>query len=262
MQSSWHSRGEAADRLMSEARYGDRHAVVLAQSASHGLSAQTLRREAAAARFLISEFEAPDDLITRLREAPMASIEHLARWWRIDRAGAFAAARRVAAGELSVRALEQAARAARSSAGDEATGRRPPDQLFREAIAASLAAIGGKVELYAVGGLTIPFDFCWWPSPRWPVIVIAVGPFADRDRYNGRRADLCLRADWHNRRSQALLILAEPEALTSYEAFRNENGLDFDVIALPTGRFRLASGQDVRSISRGNWNRVIVPCDR
>ncbi|HEV7326658.1 MAG TPA: hypothetical protein VGN91_16505 [Bosea sp. (in: a-proteobacteria)] len=262
MQTFWHIRGEAADRAMANARYGDRHAVVLAQSATHGISAQTLRREAAAARFLGSEIDGPDDLVTRLREAPMASIEHLARWWRIDRAGALAAARRVADGELSVRALEQAARAARSSTDETVADRRPPDQVFREAIAASLTAMGGKVEPYAVGGFTIPFDFRWWPSPHWPVIVIAVGPFADSDRYNGRRADLCLRADWHNRNSEALLVLPEPEALASYQAFRNENRLDFDIIASPTGRFGLTAGKEARSISRGMWSWAIVPFDR
>jgi hypothetical protein len=121
-------------------------------------------------------------------------------------------------------------------------------------------AIGGEIEPYASGALAIPFDFRWWARSRWPVIVIAVGPYGDRDRYTARRADLCLRANWHNARSEALLILAEPDALASYEAFRNENRLDFDVIASRTGDFTLEPDRRLQSVSRGQWSRAIVPC--
>ena len=56
------------------------------------------------------------------------------------------------------------------------------------------------------------------------------------------------------------MVLAEPGALASYEAFRDRNGLSFDVIASTTGRFGIGAGQDVRSVSRGRWSQAIVPC--
>lgn len=260
MTTGWHERGEATLAAVSVARYGERDGVIAGLSATLGVAAQTLRREAAAVRFLRDDFDGPGELGSRLKLAPMASVEFIARWQRHDRQGALVAARRVADGELSVRAIAQAERAARSSGADQPSPDRRADQVFREAVAASFAAIGGKVERYVAGGFAVPFDLCWWVHPRWPVFVIIVGPYGDRERYDGRRVDWCLRAHFHSRQSEALMVLAEPGALASYEAFRDRNGLSFDVIASTTGRFGIGAGQDVRSVSRGRWSQAIVPC--
>ncbi|MCC5611820.1 hypothetical protein LC612_35080 [Nostoc sp. CHAB 5834] len=261
MTNSWYERGKAAVAAVSAARYGERDELIAGLAATFGVAAQTLRREAAAVRFLRDDYDGPDELVTRLRLAPLASIEFIARWHRHDRQGALGAARQVADGKLSVRGIAQAELAARSSCSDQPSSDRRRDHVFRETVAASLAAIGGKVEAYAVGGFAIPFDLRWWVSPRWPVFVIIVGPYSDRDRYDARRVDWCLRADWHNRHSEALIVLAEPEALASYEGFRDQNRLKFDIVASTTGRFTITAGQDVRSFSPGSWSRTIVACE-
>jgi hypothetical protein len=261
MTTNWCERGEAALAAVSAARYGERDGVIAALAATLGIASQTLRREASAARFLRDDFDGSGDLRARIMLAPMASVEFIARWHRHDRQGALRAAQRVADGELSVREIAQAERAARSGNVDQPNPERPRDQVYREAVAASFASIGGKVEPYVTGGFAVPFDLCWWIHAQWPVFVIIVGPYGDRERYDGRRVDWCLRANWHSRQSEALMVLAAPEALTSYEAFRDQNGLSFDVIASRTGRFEIGAGVDFRSFARGGWSRAIVPCD-
>lgn len=258
----WFDRGQRAMAALEQARYGDREAMFDNLAKSFGVSAQTLRRDTAVVRFVLTELNSMPDLAKRLQDVPMAAIEHVARWHRHDPEAALRAAEKVADGKLSVRGVELAEKAGRDTTKPGGQGRRPREQVFREAIVTSLEGICGKVDPYGTTGSAVPYDYTWWvgePHVDPAITFIVMGPYTDRSRYPARRVDYCLRADWHHRHRPTVLMLADPEYVEFYLYFRNANQLHFHVFASTTGRFELSSPSELNSLIYGSLPEAIVP---
>src|SRR5262249_37443225 len=135
-----------------------------------------------------------------LRAAPMAAIEHVARWHGYDRTAALRAARLLAEGQHTVASLGAAEAKARAASRVSGIGRSLIHRC-RARVGPVLRAQFKTCELdpRATGHGNEPaVDFRFRPAgaERWTIAAIIVGPYRDRDRdrYELRLGDWLIRA--------------------------------------------------------------------
>lgn len=244
MTTSWYLRGEAAIDALANVEQGDRELMFASLASSRGISPQTLRREAATARFLGSLTKTHRELGNQLQAAPMAAVEHLMRWYRHDGVGAIEAAEKLAAGAHSVRSLQHAERAARDQGQGGGERGRSREAAYRDRLSKSLRAIGGAIEPFRTSYKIdeVPFDFTW-RTRRVDVVVLIVGPYSDPTRYSSRRIDWCLRACWLARiAGRVLMVLPDAGFEAHYRGFLSAHGARVDCIVSLSGEI---SGADL-----------------
>jgi hypothetical protein len=179
-------------------RFGDREIALKRAALSFGVNPQTLRRALSALKFVERLEGEPFLRKLSLRHAPVAAIEHVARWYAYDRAAALRAARRLSAGDYTVAALAAAESAARGVARAGGVGRA---HLLR-----CRAWVGPVLRAQFAGHdmdtrgprrrdePSVDFRFRLPGEERWSIAAIIMGPYRDQTRYAIRLGDWIVRA--------------------------------------------------------------------
>jgi hypothetical protein len=179
-------------------RFGDREMALKRIAGEFAVNPQTLRRALAALKF-VELFEGERFLKgLSLRAAPVAAIEHLARWYAYDREAALRAARLLSAGRYTVAALGIAEKTARAVARPGGAG--------RSLLQACRLRVGPVLRKQFRQHETDPraarrhdgpyVDFRFRPSgaPRWTIAAIIMGPYRDQRLYDSRLGDWIVKA--------------------------------------------------------------------
>src|SRR5215831_7966670 len=180
----WSDLAAAAKPRLEGLRFGEREPALKRVAESYGINPQSLRRALAALRF-VEELESQRFLKKLdLRAAPMAAIEHVARWHGYDRVAALRAARLLAEGHHTV--------ASRASGVGRSLIHR-----CRARVGPVLRAQFKSYEMDQRGtrrGDEPSVDFRFRPTgaKRWTIAAVIMGPYRDRDR---ERYELRL-GDW------------------------------------------------------------------
>jgi hypothetical protein len=196
----WSELAAAARPLLEGLRFGERELALKRVAESHGVNPQSLRRALAALRF-VESLEGQRFLKKLdLRTAPMAAIEHVARWHGYDRAAALRAARLLAEGQHTVASLGTAEAAARTESRASGIGR----SLIHRCRARVGPVLRAQFKNYEMDERatrrgdepSVDFRFRMGGSKRWTIAAIIMGPYRDRDRdrYELRRGDWLIRA--------------------------------------------------------------------
>ena len=196
--SAWSKLAEAARPHLEGLRFGERELALKRVAASHNVNPQSLRRALAALRFVATLESQPFLKKLDLRAAPMAAIEHVARWHGYDRAAALRAARLLAQGKHTVASLGAAEAAARTASRASGVGRSLIHRC-RARVGPVLRAQfkGHDMDQRAARGRDEPsvdFRFRRMGATRWTIAAIIMGPYRDRSRYELRLADWTVRA--------------------------------------------------------------------
>ena len=194
--SSWSELAAAARPKLAGVRFGVREDGLRRIAEAHGVNPQSLRRALAALRF-VETLEANRFLKKlALRSAPMAAIEHLARWYGYDRAAALRAARLLAEGRHTIASLGTAEAAARAAAQAHGFGR----SLVRNCRARVAPVLQAQFKNHEMDSRaardpdepSVDFRFRPLGATRWTIAAIIIGPYLDRNR-NRREIRL---GDW------------------------------------------------------------------
>jgi hypothetical protein len=191
--SSWSELAAAARPKLDGLRFGEREAGLRRIAEAQGVNPQSLRRALAALRF-IETLEANRFLKKlALRSAPMAAIEHLARWYGYDRAAALRAARLLADGKHTIASLGTAEAAARSTAQNRGFGRSLVRRC-RMRVGPVLQAQFKNHDMDSRGARdrdepSVDFRFRRTGTARWTIAAIIIGPYLDRNRREIRLGD-------------------------------------------------------------------------
>ena len=197
-EAQWIRFAETARPRLEDLRFGQREEELKRSAAALGINPQTLRRALAALKFVESLEAEPFLKGLSLRAAPVAAIEHLARWHAYDRAAALRAARQLSAGDYTVAALGAAEQAARAAAQPAPMGRAILHRC-RLRVGPVLMAQMKTLELdrrMARTGQEPSVDFRFRPPgvTRWTVAAIILGPYRDARQYEIKLADWIVRA--------------------------------------------------------------------
>lgn len=194
--SAWSELAAAAKPKLEGLRFGERENGLRRLAEAEGINPQSLRRALAALRF-VETLEANRFLKKlALRSAPMAAIEHLARWYGYDRAAALRAARLLADGRYTIESLGKAEAAARAAAQALGVGRSLVRNC-RARVGPVLQAQFKNHEMDTRGARdpdepAVDFRFRPVGAARWTIAAIIIGPYLDRNR-NRREIRL---GDW------------------------------------------------------------------
>jgi hypothetical protein len=194
----WSELAAAARPLLEGLRFGEREPALKRVAESHGVNPQSLRRALAALRFVESLEGQPFLKKLDLRAAPMAAIEHVARWHGYDRAAALRAARLLAEGQHTVASLGAAEAAARTESNASGIGR----SLIHRCRARVGPVLLAQFKTYEMdqrttrnsGEPSVDFRFRPKGAERWTVAAVIMGPYRDRARYELRLVDWLIRA--------------------------------------------------------------------
>ena len=193
----WSDLAEAARPLLEGLRFGEREPALKRVAESYDINPQSLRRALAALRF-VEELESQRFLKKLdLRAAPMAAIEHVARWHGYDRAAALRAARLLAEGQHTVASLGAAEGAARTTSRVGGVGRSLIHRC-RARVGPVLRAQFKSFEMDPRAtrrGDEPSVDFRFRPTgaARWTIAAIIMGPYRDRSRYELQLGDWLVR---------------------------------------------------------------------
>jgi hypothetical protein len=194
----WNELAAAARPLLEGLRFGEREPALKRVAESYGVNPQSLRRALAALRFVESLENQRFLKKLDLRAAPMAAIEHVARWHGYDRAAALRAARLLAEGQHTVSSLGTAEAAARTASRTSGVGR----SLIHRCRARVGPVLRAQFNAYEMDeratrrGDEPSVDFRFRPAgaTRWTIAAIIMGPYRDRARYELRLGDWLVRA--------------------------------------------------------------------
>lgn len=178
-------------------RFGSRELGLKRVAAEFGISPQTLRRSLSALKF-VERLEGKATAKPSLRSAPVAAVEHIARWHAYDPAAATQAARRVRRGEYTIAALEAAERAARAVSNPEPVGRSLVRRC-RERVGPVLRKQLAGFECDSRGPRrpnepAVDFRFRPAGSRTWQIAAIIMGPYRDQSLYKLRLDDWVVKA--------------------------------------------------------------------
>jgi hypothetical protein len=194
----WSELARRARPALAAARFGEREIRLKALAQEFGVNPQTLRRALAALKF-VESLEANRFLKKlALRQAPMAAIEHVARWHAYDPAAALRAARLLAEGGHTVASLNAAERQARAAARPGQTGQALLHNCRRR-VGPVLRAQFKDFEMTERGARRAEdpaIDFRFRPpgAARWTVAAIIMGPYRDQSRYRIRLGEWVVKA--------------------------------------------------------------------
>jgi hypothetical protein len=194
----WSELAAEARPLLEGLRFGEREPALKRVAETHGVNPQSLRRALAALRFVESLEDQRFLKKLDLRAAPMAAIEHVARWYGYDRAAALRAARLLAEGHHTVASLGAAEAAARTESRASGVGRSLIHRC-RARVGPVLRAQFKAYEMDQRGARrsdepSVDFRFRPEGSERWTIAAVIMGPYRDRARYELRLVDWLIRA--------------------------------------------------------------------
>jgi hypothetical protein len=163
-----------------------------------GVHPQTLRRALAAFKFIETIESEPFLKGLSLRKAPVAAIEHLARWHAYDGKAARRAARLLSQGKFTVASLGAAERAARIAARPEGIGRALLNDC-RIRVGPVLRAQFPDLEMDDRAGRQkkeayVDFRLRRPGAERWTIAALIMGPYRDQRLYDSRLADWMVKA--------------------------------------------------------------------
>jgi hypothetical protein len=196
----WSDLAEAAKPQLEGLRFGEREPALKRVAEIYGINPQSLRRALAALRF-VEALESQRFLKKLdLRAAPMAAIEHIARWHGYDRTAALRAARMLAEGQHTVASLGAAEAVARAASQVSGVGR----SLIHRCRARVGPVLRAQFKTYEMDQRatrrgnepSVDFRFRRSGAERWTIAAIIMGPYRDRDRerYELRLGDWLVRA--------------------------------------------------------------------
>jgi hypothetical protein len=194
----WSDLAEAARPLLEGLRFGEREPALKRVAESYGINPQSLRRALAALRF-VETLESQRFLKKLdLRAAPMAAIEHVARWHGYDRAAALRAARLLAEGQHTVASLGAAEATARAASRASGVGRSLIHRC-RARVGPVLRAQFKTCEMDQRATRhndepSVDFRFRAAGTEHWTIAAVIMGPYRDRARYELRLGDWLIRA--------------------------------------------------------------------
>jgi hypothetical protein len=194
----WSELAAAARPLLEGLRFGEREPALKRVAESHGVNPQSLRRALAALRFVESLESQRFLKKLDLRAAPMAAIEHVARWHGYDRAAALRAARLLAEGQYTVASLGAAEATARTASRASGVGR----SLIHRCRARVGPVLRAQFKQYEMDERaarrsdepSVDFRFRPMGAGSWTSAAIIMGPYRDRARYELRLGDWLIRA--------------------------------------------------------------------
>lgn len=197
-QAHWTQLAAAARPELEGLRFGNREVALKRIAAQFDINPQTLRRSLAALKFIENLDGGKFLKNVSLRSAPVAAIEHVARWYAYDRAAALRAAQRLSAGQYTVAALGAAEKAARAVARPAPIGRSLLHRC-RLRVGPVLKAQFKALEFdrrtaRASQEPSVDFRFRPLGSARWTVAAIILGPYRDARLYEIRLGDWIVRA--------------------------------------------------------------------
>jgi len=195
---AWAELATAAKPKLEGLRFGEREDGLRRLAEARGINPQSLRRALAALRFVETLEANRFSRRLMLRSAPMAAIEHLARWYGYDRAAALRAARLLAEGRHTIASLGTAEAAARSAAQAQGIGRSLVRRC-RARVGPVLQAQFKDYEMDSRAGRhpdepAVDFRFRPTGAARWTIAAIIIGPYLDRDRREIRLGDWIVKA--------------------------------------------------------------------
>ncbi len=194
----WTDAAAQARLRLDGVRFGQREIELRRLADKLAVNPQTLRRALAALKF-VETIEAERFLKgLSLRAAPVAAIEHLARWHAYDRAAALRAARLVANGEYTVAALGVAEKAARLASQPNGIGR----SLLQGCRLRVGPVLKAQFKTHEMDSQTVrraeepSVDFRFRPrgAKRWTIAAVIMGPYRDQKLYETRLGDFIVRA--------------------------------------------------------------------
>jgi len=194
----WNELAAAARPELEGLRFGEREPALKRVAATYSVNPQTLRRALAALRFIDSLESQRFLKKLDLRAAPMAAIEHIARWHSYDRSAALRAARLLAEGQHTVASLGAAEAAARAASRTSGIGR----SLIHRCRARVGPVLQAQLKSHEMDQRAVrrgdepSVDFRFRPADgeRWTIGVIIMGPYRDRSRYELQLGDWLVRA--------------------------------------------------------------------
>jgi len=194
----WSTIAASARPQLEQLRFGSRELGLKRVAAEFGISPQTLRRSLSALKFIEQIEGRPSPARRSLRSAPVAAVEHLARWHAYDPAGATIAAQRVRRGLYTIAALEAAERAARAVSKPERVGRSLVSAC-RERVGPVLRKQLAGFECAAPGASrgnepAVDFRFRRTGTRKWTIAAIIMGPYRDQSLYKLRLDDWVVKA--------------------------------------------------------------------
>jgi hypothetical protein len=194
---AWKRRAKSAKLLQRSAPYGGREEALA--TVANGVNVNNVRREVKALNFWEGLKKGHHDLHVALRATPFSSIELLARWFKLDQSAAVEAAKKVAVGELNVKTLASAFRAAKTKKIPSRADRVRKIERSSSILISHLLA--GKLTRVAspdfTGGPQIDWSFslkCRGRDATESVAVLLVGPYRTPALYPKRRQDMLSRA--------------------------------------------------------------------
>jgi hypothetical protein len=194
----WSVIAASARPQLEQLRFGSRELGLKRVAAEFGISPQTLRRSLSALKFIERIEGKQPPAKPSLRSAPVAAVEHIARWHAYDPAAATEAARRVRRGLYTIAALETAERAARAVSNPERVGRSLVSAC-RQRVGPVLRKQLAGFECDAREGRrrdepAVDFRFRRPGSRDWTVAAIIMGPYRDQTLYKLRMDDWVIKA--------------------------------------------------------------------
>ena len=202
---------------LEQLRFGSRELGLKRVASKFGISPQTLRRSLSALKF-VEAIEGRRPAAKRtLRSAPVAAIEHIARWHAYDPVGATAAAQRVRQGRYTIAALEAAEHAARAVNKPERVGQSLVTAC-RERVGPVLCKqlTGFECETRAsLRESKSAVDFRFRPngSRKWTIAAIIIGPYRDQSLYKLRLDDWLIKALGLTLLYERVILVAPTSAL-------------------------------------------------
>jgi hypothetical protein len=226
----WSQLAAAARPQLAALRFGEREIGLRRVAGVLGVNPQTLRRALAALKFV--EALEQQRFLRRLvlRAAPVAAIEHIARWHAYDRAAALRAARLLADGAYSVAALGAAEAAARAAARADGVGRAHLSRCRRRVgpvLRARFAAYDMDARATRSGSEpSVDFRFRPQGAKRWTVAAVIMGPYRDQSRYAIRLGDWIVRASGLSTIYERVVLVVPTAALKAQcLAWMRANGI-------------------------------------
>lgn len=194
--SHWSTVASAARPRLDRLRYGDRELGLKEIAAEFAVSAQTLRRWIAASRF-IDDLKMVFDDTDGLRRAPVATIEHISRWYAYDAQSALAAAQQLLQENLSVAAVGAAERQARKAGKSDGVGRSLVHACRQRVMPVLKAEMTGyEMETPRASHAyepSVDFRFRRQGARKWSAVAVIMGPYRDRSLYEIRLGDWLVR---------------------------------------------------------------------